>query len=197
MPPWLGTVSASGEFVAGDASGVGVISARLGGAVARARVTVGSARYVSEFDRGEWTFRAYPDTVTGSVGVASTPSHEGRPSAQLRYQLDGAGARAAYLVTRAPLPGTPTGITLWVYGDGSGVWLRGSYAQSTGELGTVTLARHVNWQGWRSVTSPLPTSVAYPITWATFYVVETDPARSPHGTIYLSSVRAIYPAGGR
>ncbi len=193
-PKWLGIVSPSGEFAASDGPGAGTITAYLGGAEARSRVAVdGMARYVREFDGGAWTFSGYPDSVTGSVGPASTPSHMGRPSAQLVFNLDGTGNRAAYLMTHLPLLGVPTGITLWVHGDGSGVWLRGAYVQSNGNEGTVTLARRVNWRGWRSVTGHLLSPLAYPITWTSLYVVETDPAQSPHGVIYLSSFRATYP----
>lgn len=40
-PRWLGVVSAGGEFAAGGRSGTGTIMVRLGGAVSKARVTVG------------------------------------------------------------------------------------------------------------------------------------------------------------
>ncbi|HYM68363.1 MAG TPA: hypothetical protein VEZ44_02100, partial [bacterium] len=195
-PGRLGTISPSGAFVAGEAAGAGTVTVQAGGAVGRARVTIGStARYLTQFDGGDWTFRGYPNTVTGSVALVNDPGHDGHPSAKLTYGLDGAGTRAAYLLSPVPLPGAPSGITLWVYGDGSGVWLRGAFDQANGDRGTVTLARHVDWTGWRSLTVQLPTGLAFPIAWATFYVVETDPSRAPHGVIYLSSPRVIYPTG--
>lgn len=195
-PPWLGTMTPAGDFTAGDVAGQGTLTVRLGGAVARARVSIGgTGRYVDAFDRGDWSFRGYPDTVTGSVTRVASPGYQGRPSARLEYRLDGTGTRAAYMLTNLPLAGAPIGVTLWVYGDGSGVWLRGIYAQSNGERGTVTLARHVDWQGWKSVTAMLPPGVAYPITWLSIYVVDTDPNRTPSGVVYLSSFRAIYSGG--
>jgi hypothetical protein len=198
-PPWLGTVLPPGTFTAAsDVRGDGVITAHLGGAEAWSRIAVGNAtRYVSDFDQGEWDFRGVPETVTGSVGPASAPSHLGHPSVELAFNLAGAGTRAAYLMTHLQIPGTPTGITLWVHGDQSGVWLRGTYVQATGDRGTVTLARHVNWTGWRSVQAALPAALSYPITWTSLYVVETDSDRSPHGVIYLSSFRAVYPPSAR
>jgi len=192
-PPWLGTFSAPGAFVAGDRQGSGTIRAHLGGASALVRVAiVNAARPITQFERGDWVFRGYPDTVTGSVTFVTAPSHEHRPSAQLAFNLDGPSNRAAYMVTRLPISGAPTGVTLWVYGDGSGVWLRGTYEPSSGSPGSVTFARRVTWQGWRSVTAQLPPGLAYPITWTSFHVVESDPNRSPHGVLYLSSLRAIY-----
>jgi hypothetical protein len=193
-PPWLGTFSAPGTFVAGERAGTGTVSAHLGGASALIRVMIGNAaRLVTQFDRGDWSFRGYPDTVTGSVALVGEPSHQHRPSAQLAFRLDGSSTRAAYLVTRLGITGSPNAITMWVHGDGSGVWLRGTYEAASGPPGSVTFARRVTWRGWRSVTAPLPSGIAYPITWTSFYVVETDPNRAPHGVIYLSSLRAIYP----
>jgi len=130
--------------------------------------------------------------VTGAVALVSTPSREHHPSAQLAFRLDGPASKAAYLMTRLSIAGSPTMMTLWAYGDKSGVWLRGAYDQASGPPGTVTFARRVNWQGWRSLTAALPAGIAYPITWTSFYVVEPDPARTPHGVIYLSSPRAVY-----
>jgi hypothetical protein len=230
-PPWLGAISPSGEFVPRGGSGSGTVTARLGGTVGRAHLTVGNttrrvtetvggrggpprpvdisieeapeipglpassvARRVTEFDRGGWSFRGFPDTVTGAVTLVSTPTHYGHPSAKLEFHLDGNKTRAAYLVTRLPLAGEPTGIALWVYGDGSGVWLRGTYEEATGTLGTVTLSPRVDWQGWRPVVVMLPPKVAYPITWISFYVVEAHTGQAPSGTLYLSDLHAVYPS---
>jgi hypothetical protein len=197
-PSILGAITPGGAFVAGDAFGAGSVTVRAGGAAGHAQVAIGStARYLSVFDRGAWSFRGYPATVSGSVGLVRDPEHDGHPSARLAFALDGSGTRAAYLLTQLPLPGAPTGISVWVYGDGSGVWLRGAFDQANGDRGTVTLARRVDWTGWRSITVQLPPGLALPITWATFYVVETDASRTPHGVIYLSDLRAIYPAGAK
>jgi hypothetical protein len=194
-PPWLGVVSPSGVFAPGDTAGSGTVTARLGGAVGAARVAIGStARYLDVFDTGTWTFRGYPDSVTGDVERVAEPSHDGHPSVELAYRLDGTGSRAAYVQTQIPLAGEPSGVALWVYGDGSGAWLRGVFDDQSGDRGTVTLARHVDWTGWRAVSASLPTGLEYPITWSSFYVVETDPTQTPHGVLYLSSMRAIYPA---
>jgi hypothetical protein len=112
----------------------------------------------------------------------------------LEFHLDGSGIRAAFLATAIPLPGEPTGISLWVLGDGSRVWLRGTYADTNGDRGTFTLARQVDWQGWRLVSAALPSGLSYPISLVSLYVVEPDPDRSPSGVLYLSSLRALYVA---
>lgn len=194
-PNWLGTISPAGEFTAGDAAGAGAAVARLGGATVFVRVAVGNAgKYLAQFDKGEWTFRGYPATVSGSTSPAAAPGREGHPAARLEFHLDGSGTRAAFLVTDIALPGEPTGISMWVLGDGSRIWLRGAYAEANGERGTFTFARQVDWQGWRSVSAALPPGLDYPITLVSLYVVEPDPDRSPSGVLYLSSLRALYPA---
>jgi Phosphodiester glycosidase len=194
-PPALGTISASGEFTAGDAAGAGTAVVRLGGATAFVRVSVGNAaRYLDQFDKGGWSFRGYPASVSGAVSPVPAPGRESHPAARLEFHLDGTGTRVAFLVTDIALPGEPTGISLWVMGDGSRVWLRGTYADANGDRGTFTLARQIHWQGWRSVSAALPSGLDYPLSLVSLYVVEPDPDRSPSGVLYFSSLRALYPA---
>ena len=193
-PPALGVLQAPGTFVAGTATGTGLLTARLAGASMEVRVAVGGprSRLVPAFEE-QASFRGYPpQTVTGDVTLVQTPSHENRQSVRLAFHLDGHGSRAAYVETDLPLPGEPTGISVWVYGDGDGAWLRGAYTDAKGDRGTVTFARHVDWQGWKQLTAQLPSGAAYPIRWTYVYVVETDPAKTPSGEIFLSGLRALY-----
>jgi hypothetical protein len=188
-PPWLGAISPRGEFAAGDAGGAGTATVRAGGALARAQIAVvGTARPLSAL----WSFRGYPETVTGETAIVSAPARGGSPSLRLSYRLEGTGTRAAYAAADVPLPGSPSGIVLWVRGDGSGVWLRAAYVQSGGVPGVLTLARHVTWRGWRPVVAFFPPGTVYPVVLKSLYVVETDPDLTPSGTLYLSGLRAIY-----
>jgi len=194
MPPSLGAVPSPGTFLAGTATGMGLLTARLAGASTDVRVSVGGprSRPVPAFEE-QASFRAYPpQTVTGDVTLVSTPSHDNRQSLRLQFHLDGQGSRAAYVETDLPLPGEPTGVSVWVYGDGDGAWLRGAYTDANGARETVTFARHVDWRGWKQLTAQLPSGVAYPIRWTYVYVVETDPTKTPSGEIYLSGLRALY-----
>jgi hypothetical protein len=193
VPPALGTVTA-GTFQAGGADGAGVLTARLAGASTDVRLTIGGplARLVPAFEE-QASFRAYPtQTVTGGVTVVDTPNRENRQALRLQFHLDGTGSRAAYVETDLPLSGTPTGMSLWVYGDADGAWLRGAYTDATGARGTINFARHVDWHGWKQLTAALPQPIAYPIRWTYVYVVETDPAKSPAGELYLTGLRALY-----
>ncbi|HLW46704.1 MAG TPA: phosphodiester glycosidase family protein [bacterium] len=192
-PPALGTIAA-GAFEAGSTDGSGVVTARLAGASADTYVTVGGplARLVPGFEE-QASFRAYPpQTVTGGVTVVATPSRDNRQALRLQFHLDGTGSRAAYVETDLPLTGSPIGMSLWVNGDADGAWLRGAYTDANGARSTVTFARHVDWRGWKQVTAVLPQPAAYPIRWTYVYVVETDPANSPAGELYLTGLRALY-----
>lgn len=192
-PPGLGSVSSEGVFAASDAPGSGTVAASQGGAVAYAKVrVVGTARGAGALDQVAWSFRGYPGTVAGQLSWAFAPSLRGRPSLRLAFRLEGTGTRAAYAVTHLPLMGTPSGIVLWVYGDGSGVWLRASYVEATGERKVLTLAPHVTWRGWRPVTALFPMDTSFPVALTSLYVVETDPAWTPSGALYLSGLRAVY-----
>jgi hypothetical protein len=193
-PPMLGTIQTGGVFQAGAATGTGLLTARLAGASADVRVEVGGpqSRLISAFEE-QASFRGYPpQSVTGDVTLVPAPSRDDRQSVRLQFHLDGTGSRAAYVETDLPLPGEPTGISLWVYGDGDGAWLRGAYTDAAGARGTVTFARHVDWTGWKQLTAMLPPGVAYPIRWTYVYVVETDPTKTPSGELYLSGLRALY-----
>lgn len=194
-PPALGTMSPSG-FLAGNVTGNGSLTAHLGGVTAAVRVSVGGAymRLIPAFEE-QASFRGYPDSVTGNVTPASTPSRGNRQSLRMQFHLEGSGSRAAYVQTDLPLPGTPTGMSLWVYGDGDGAWLRGAYTDANGERGTVTFARHIDWQGWKQLRAAFPPGLAYPIRWTYVYVVETDPAATPSGEIYLTELQAVYGTG--
>ena len=194
-PTALGTMSPSG-FLAGNVTGNGSLTAHLAGVTAAVRVSVGGAytRLIPAFEE-QASFRGYPDSVTGNVTPASTPGRDNRQSLRLQFHLDGSGSRAAYVQTDLPMPGTPTGVSVWVYGDGDGAWLRGAYTDANGDRGTVTFARHIDWQGWKQLTAAFPPGMAYPIRWTYVYVVETDPATTPSGDIYLTELQAVYGTG--
>ena len=108
-------------------------------------------------------------TVLVHVGrhVATVP---GFAPGALAYDFTG-GARVAREVLVLALPGEPLAVALDVQGDGNGAPLRASFVNRFGELRALTLAAHVDWQGWRRVTLALPPDLNPPVRLTALYVV--------------------------
>jgi hypothetical protein len=81
------------------------------------------------------------------------------------------GERAAYASTNLALPGEPRTFGIDVLGDASGVGVRASFVNRFGERRALTLARDVDWNGWRSVTLDLPPDLNPPLALTALYVV--------------------------
>ncbi len=101
--------------------------------------------------------------------------------------------RAAYAESKWTLCGQPLGVAIDVYGDSNGEWLRGGYRNADGNNESVTIARHIDWQGWRRLRVPIPKQAAWPIVWTRLYVVERSGTASERGSIWLRNFTAFYP----
>ena len=86
-----------------------------------------------------------------------------------------------------------TNIWLSVYRDGEGEWLRGGFRSRDGNNESITLARHVDWHGWKTLRGELPPQAGWPIVWTRFYVVERNRAALERGGIWLRDFTAFYP----
>lgn len=141
----LGTESATGSRVVYDtARGDATLGATLGSANATTLVRVGDRTV---------TVPAYQETA-------------------LAYDFTGA-ARAAYANAVVPLPDEPVRLSIEVFGDGSGVPLRASFLNRYGEKEALTLAKAVDWTGWRRVAVALPPDLNPPIRLTSVYVVRS------------------------
>lgn len=123
-------------------------------------------------------------------------------AARLQYNFAGApkdDVRIAYgrLGSEAvTIPGKPFGMGLWVYGDGSGHWLRAELLDANGSLHYVDLADEVNWTGWRQVKGYFPAAAAYPLKLRSIYLVnkpEGTDERPEQGTVYFDEASLLYP----
>ena len=164
-----GAVSAVGTnatFRAGPGNGTIAVSA--GGATASAIVYVGShAENLGAFGDppGGWHFASIPRGAPGSVNVTGSPAE-----LALAYDFTG-GARAAYANATLALPGEPLQFRIDVFGDGSGAAIRASFVNRYGEPQPVTLARRVDWRGWRTVAVALPASLNAPAKLRSLYAL--------------------------
>lgn len=191
----VGSVAA-GKFTARAEPGTGALEARFGTLSARTLVSVGEEEKTLlyfELLQG-LSFASQP---AGRGGIASAtypePVHGHNRSLRLEYDFTaGEGTRAAYLVFQPglALPDGAEKLSLWVYGDGQGHWLRALVADKNGREFPVDFARTVDWHGWERVEAKLP-SGAYPYTLKRIYLVEPDPAKRDAGRIYLDDLAAI------
>jgi hypothetical protein len=118
-------------------------------------VTATTDRVVADFEDMEgWCFTGHPAEVDGYLthSFDDEPSHDGDYAAKLVYDFSGARGvtAAAYAQTAHLLPLNWDRLSLWVYGDGSGHWLRVEFVDSTGEKFVGNLAPRVDWKdSWR------------------------------------------------
>lgn len=163
----LGAVPATGTRVTYDSDrGDAPITATLGTANASTLVRV-----------GEHTLPvpAYAETV-------------------LPYDFTGS-ARAAYANAVFALPDEPIRMSVEVYGDGNGVPLRASFLNRYGEKSLLTLAKSVDWMGWRRVTLVLPPDLNPPIKLTSIYVVRSlgGPPVSASGSLRIRGLAVVIP----
>jgi hypothetical protein len=74
------------------------------------------------------------------------------------------------------LPGEPLAFAIDAFGDASGVGLRAAFINRLGERRALTLARRVDWDGWRRLTIVLPPDLNPPVKLAALYVVRLGEA---------------------
>jgi hypothetical protein len=116
------------------------------------------------------------------------------PETALTYDFTGS-ARAAYANAVIPLPGEPVRFSLEVFGDGNGVPLRASFVNRYGEKSLLTLAKNVDWTGWRRIAIALPPDLNPPVRLTSVYVVPSLGGAPVHaaGTLRFRALAVIVP----
>ena len=173
-----------------------MVTARVGAAIATLPVLVGEheamlAPLTDPRSASSWRFASSPKTVGGSVDGSAAP--DGASGLHLSYDFTQGGAtRAAYAETALPVSGEPLAFVVDVYGDGDGEWLRAGYRNADGIVDTMTLARHVDWRGWKTIRADIPPTVRWPLVWTRLYAVEPRSAAIEAGDVWFRSLRAVY-----
>lgn len=185
-----GQIGIDGEFTAGSAPGVASIRATAAGAQAELGVLVGehfeeiAASPQAGGGPGQW-HASEPSRQTPAF-VDGQYAPDGEAALHLAYDFrNGSGTRAAYAESSITLGGQPLALTLEAYGDGNGEWLRAGYQNADGIDDGVTLARHVDWVGWRTLRATIPPQARWPIMWTRIYAVEPDPSRRESGAMWF------------
>jgi len=190
----IGTFEGS-YFKAGTASASGAVTAAFSGLKATALVHVGSSsQLLEDFEKSDGKhFSSYPATVTGAFSVTAQQVRSGSFSGRLDYDFTvGDESRAAYMnfTKNLALPVGTQKLSLWVYGQGQGHWLRGTIQDASGQEFNIDFAKEVNWTGWQRVEASLPKGKE-PFSLKRIYLVEIDPAVKNAGTVYFDDLAAI------
>ncbi len=147
------------------------VVASVGGTLAEWTLSVGHhVRDLALFGGGArslWRFDSAPAGAPRSLSFAPD-----RPEMTLPYDFT-SGERAAYANADVALPGEPQSFTVEILGDASGVGVRAAFVNGLGERRALTLARAVDWRGWRPVTVVLPDDVSPPVHLVALYVVDS------------------------
>jgi hypothetical protein len=190
------TVSPLGEFSAGPTPAAVDVRATAGGVTATALVYVGDHGTVLQTAlpagtmSGAWRFSA---SSNAGGGLDESQAPDGSLGLRLAYRFSSSGGtRAAYATRDVAVPGAPIAIACDAFGDAGGEWLRASYRTADGVTESVTLARHVDWTGWKTVRAAVSPEARPPITVTRIYVAQAD-TRASSGAIWLRNLAAIYP----
>lgn len=203
-PAALGTVDANGVFTAtASGEGLATVSATVGGRTASASVAVGSdATVVSTLsDVQNWNLRnTTGGTATIDLDTADMPPGVTGPgSLRITYGMPaGSGVKQLVFWDNNDITigdnasgVAPTGIGLWVDGDGNGFTLHEQYVDVNGKA-TPLAETPETWHGWRFYTAAIPPGTTFPITmdYLDFYTI--NPSTPLNGTLEVTGLSALY-----
>ncbi|WP_308799007.1 phosphodiester glycosidase family protein [Agromyces silvae] len=161
-------------------------------------VTIGyRSLSVADFADGtSWATAA--DRATGTMTPSTGPN--GEPALRMSYDFaSSTGTRGYYAV--APematagslgrqLEGQPQALTLWINGDGSGVWPRIQMKNGAGT--TINLdGPNVTWTGWQQARFTVPAGTPYPLHLQRIRMLETRSAVSYQGQVEIAGLESI------
>lgn len=185
------------KFIASEKTEAGILTAKIGNGIENIEISVGSTgKLVHPLDSIEaLNSSTYPDSIKASIAISSE-AKEGSNSISLNYDFsDASGTRAAYLNFENGLAigGIPSKLSLWVKGDNSGSWLRGSVVDKNGKSHFINFKKEIDFEDWQLVEANLPSNIAYPIILERIYPVETEDAKKQKGSLLLDHLTAYYP----
>lgn len=193
------------QLVAGDQPGKGTLTISYDGVTTSVPFAVGQFEqpWINFDNQSGMYHAANPASLSskGSFTTVSEPVFRTKKAARLVYNFTGAPNdqnRFAYgVLGPQPLtiPGKPLGLGLWVYGDGSGHWLRAEVIDANGKPVYVDFAKTIDWNGWKQVKGYFPAGVAYPLQLKSIYLVDqpNDGITHDQGTLYFDELSLLLP----
>ncbi|MFD0870466.1 stalk domain-containing protein [Paenibacillus residui] len=94
------------------------------------------------------------------------------------------------------LEGEPQSMSVNVWGDNSGNWLRAELIDAAGKTHRVDLAKEINWDGWKTVKGNFSNlDMAYPVQLKRIYIADIEQGRADRarkGTVALDDIKLHY-----
>jgi hypothetical protein len=204
-----GTITADGTFYASNSSS-GKVIAELNGLRAESEVTIVPVQRLSKIlEDFENNFLV---SISGSgfdfnqtkASISDSQYISGKRSLRLDYSLTKGAPSFVYINLNIPIPKESRKISLYVYGDNSGHWLRGLFRDSYGRLwvGNFTSAtKGIDWEGWRYLEVDLSGLEVFggdkgitpepPLELIQMYLVELKEEKKNQGTIYIDLIQSL------
>jgi exopolysaccharide biosynthesis protein len=199
----LGTVSASGLFTAvGGGDGVTDVTATVEGRSGSASVAVGNVATVLDdmSDVSNWSMHTSNATATMSAAPGDVPPGDtASASMQIAYDIPaGAGVHQVVFspdstisVPASPAGQDPTGVGLWIKGNGDGPELAESYIDVNGTA-TTLYPTTITWQGWQLVVAELPAGLNFPLSVSFLDLLTISNTTELTGTVDVADLEALY-----
>lgn len=184
----------------------GYAIARYDGFGTVAVLSSGSEKTLENFENVTYDvgFTGLPAETSGTATIVTgIPEREASMALDLAYDFTiGSGSRFAYAVLNGgsgiALDGAPTSMTMDVLGDNSRNWLRAEFIDADGKQVYVTIARMIDWSGWKTVRVELAAAnIKGPARLTKLYVVnleEDQDERELQGEIAIDDITLQYPA---
>jgi hypothetical protein len=142
------------------------------------------------------------DEENGSFTRSTAQSRSGSASGKLSYDFSTTDNDYVVFQQTNAIPGQPTALQIWVYGDGAGHYLNAWIRDNDGQTWQVPFGRvtHTGWQQmtgyidpsqdwpWSHISGPKNDTVEYPITFRGFVLDDLNNAYTGSGSIYLDDL---------
>ncbi|ANE46702.1 hypothetical protein SY83_10930 [Paenibacillus swuensis] len=148
------------------------------------------------------SFSASQPEITGSAAVVTgLPGGNASGLLNLTYDFtNGTGTKAAYADFAGgagyPVEGQPKAMKMDVLGDNSLNWLRAEVTDAKGVKQLVTIAKAVDWSGWKTLSIDLSSyKLSYPVTFKRIYVASLEEAQDERalvGDISIDNIQFQY-----
>jgi hypothetical protein len=187
-------------LTAAQKSNTGILEGKIGNAKIYMPVYIGyNEKMIQGFEKTDGLiFKQYPEDSNGKMMLYSRRI-EGRSSLKVNYDFstmkpnDQSIAFVEFGKLGLFLQEKTESISMQVFGDKSGHWLRCRVTDANGQMHKIDFEREIDWYGWKEVTAQIPKDMAYPIVLNNIYVAEIDNEKADKGSIYIDRLIANYP----